>query len=90
MTPSQLEQIANLFFTILRWLLLARVLLSWIPLKRNNPLVQLIYEVTEPLLAPIRKLMPKSGMALDFSPLLAYFLLYIINGAVISLIRMYF
>ena len=90
MSQLQLIQIANLFFTILRWLILGRIIISWIQLKGNNPLTQIIYEITEPILAPIRRLMPRSGMGLDFSPFIAIVLLHFINSAVISLIRMYF
>ncbi len=54
-----------------------RIIFSWISFDPRNPLYQIIYEITEPILAPIRQFMPRMGM-LDLSPMLAIFLLYII------------
>ena len=90
MSQSQLIDIANLFFNIIRWLILGRIIMSWIPHNRNNPITQMLYEATEPILAPFRRLMPQSGMRIDFSPFIAIILLSFINNAVNTLIRMYF
>ena len=48
----------------------ARVILSWFPASVNNPIVIFIYAVTEPILAPIRRGMPRFGM-IDLSPMVA-------------------
>jgi YggT family protein len=55
---------------ILNILILIRVLLSWIPAAQNNRLAVLIFEITDPIIAPIRRLIP-SLAGLDFSPLIA-------------------
>ena len=47
---------------------LGRVLMSWIDPQFEKPLGQFLYSLTEPFLAPIRKVMPQAGM-FDFSPL---------------------
>ena len=58
--------------------ILARVLVTWIaPGRMDNPLVALIFQITEPMLAPIRRVMPKTGM-FDFAPIVAMILLTII------------
>jgi YggT family protein len=50
--------------------LLARVLLSWFPnIDRSNQIVRLIYDITEPVLRPVREMLPQTGM-MDFSPLI--------------------
>lgn len=57
---------------IYQFVLLARVLISWFPdLDRSNPLIQLLYDVTEPVLRPIRNALPQTGM-MDFSPLVVF------------------
>ncbi|MCW3490732.1 YggT family protein [Dethiobacter alkaliphilus] len=89
MVQSQLVQLVNWFFIILRWMILARILMSWIPNSRNNAVAQFIYEGTEPILAPFRKLMPKGAMPLDFSPIIAIIALHLINGVVVTMIRTY-
>jgi YggT family protein len=57
---------------IYQFILLARVLLSWFPdIDRSNPIVQLLFDVTEPVLRPIRNALPQTGM-MDFSPLVVF------------------
>ncbi|MEY8320424.1 YggT family protein [Lachnospiraceae bacterium 46-61] len=82
-------QTVNTFFKLLEFLILARVILSWIPLGRNNPLVQVLYALTEPILSPIRSLLDRSplgGMMLDFSAWFAMILLYFIRMIVINIL----
>ena len=84
-----LIQTVNTFFKVLEFLILARVILSWIPIGRNHPLIQLLYTLTEPILSPIRSLLDKSplgGMMLDFSAWFAVILLYFINGIIINIL----
>ena len=61
---------AGVFLQALSLLILVRVLLSWFPIDLRNPIVRLLFEVTEPILAPFRKVIPKIGM-FDLSPLAA-------------------
>jgi len=52
------------------WLiLLGRVLLSWVDPRFERPISRFVYDLTEPVLAPIRRLLPSTGM-LDLSPLI--------------------
>lgn len=84
-----LIQTVSTFFKLLEFLILARVILSWIPIGRNNALVQLLYALTEPILSPIRSLLDKSplgGMMLDFSAWFAVMLLYFVERIIISLL----
>ncbi len=51
------------------WLVvLGRVLMSWIDPRFEKPLGQFLYSLTEPFLAPIRRVLPQTG-TFDFSPL---------------------
>ena len=69
----------NPFFAVLYWalqvyqlILLARVLMSWIPnLDPNNPIARMLYQATEPVLAPIRSALPPLG-GIDLSPLIVF------------------
>lgn len=84
-----LIQTVNTFFKLLEFLILAHVILSWIPLGRNNALVQMLYALTEPILSPIRSLLDKSplgGMMLDFSAWFAMILLYFIQMILINIV----
>ena len=54
---------------IYQFIVLARVLLSWFPnVDHSNPMIQFLYQATEPVLAPIRRALPPTS-GLDLSPL---------------------
>ncbi|MEW8958299.1 hypothetical protein MHOCP_08670 [Moorella humiferrea] len=73
-------------FEVLNWLIIARILISWFPHDPYHPVMRFIYEVTEPVLAPFRRLMPRTGIPLDFSPILAVLVLQLIERLLISFI----
>jgi len=63
--------------------LLARVVFSWLPPHtRQNPFYRFIFELTEPLLAPVRRALPSFG-GIDFSPLLVFIGLHILRSILI-------
>ena len=76
----------QLIFDLYIIVLLARVLLSWVQVDPRNPIVNLINQLTEPLLAPIRRLLPQSG-GVDFSPMVAFFVVLIAEQVVLLLLR---
>lgn len=73
---------------IYSFILLARVLMSWIPMFTNrpldpsNPLVRFLLEVTEPVLAPLRQFLVFGMM--DLSPLAALILLQVLGNILIN------
>jgi YggT family protein len=76
-----LVQILLLLLNIYEIVLLLRVLISWFRLDPYNPIVRVLYSLTEPLLQPIRQLLPQTGMV-DFSPLVALLLLFAIRNVI--------
>lgn len=78
------ETIAMIFTTFLYILIFAiigRALLSWFPQGQNNQFARILFEVTEPLLAPVRRILPRTGM-IDFSALILIVLLYVMIAVV--------
>ncbi len=70
---------------IYTFILLARILMTWIPnLDRYNPIVQFLYQVTEPVLEPARKLIPPIGM-IDVSPIVVFIVLGILQDALMRM-----
>jgi YggT family protein len=63
-------------------LIFFRAILSWFPIDPHNPLVTFLYEVTEPILAPLRNIIPRIGM-IDITPLVAIILIQVIGQALI-------
>jgi YggT family protein len=77
-------QITYTFINILTWAIIARALLSWFPVDQSSPLFQVLWRVTEPIIEPIRRIMPQNGM-IDLSPLAAIFALLVLGQLVLGL-----
>jgi YggT family protein len=71
----------QLFFTVLWLVVVGRVLIGWINPTYTGPVARFLFETTEPLLAPIRRFLPSTGMV-DFSPLV----LLVILGFIVQLL----
>ena len=74
-----LATVLSYLFDIFGWLILIRALLSWVNPDPNNGIVQFIERATEPVLAPIRKLVPAYRIGLDVSPMIAILLIYFLK-----------
>ena len=73
-----LVQFVKILAQVLYIALLARVVLSWLNLGSDNPFVTIVYQITEPILAPIRKVLPTFG-TLDLSPMVAMLAVWIVS-----------
>lgn len=76
-----IDAILNLYLLVI----LARVLMSWIPnLDPHNPIAQGLYQITEPVLEPIRgilsQILPPSMGMIDLSPIVVFFIIRILMG----------
>lgn len=80
---------AGIFFEMLNFLILIRVIMSWVTRggPSQNPFVAMIYQMTEPILAPFRQLQHKLGIQgmLDFSPIFALITLRLVAGFIMGL-----
>ena len=68
--------LVNIYF----FALLAMIILSWVAAGSRHPAIYLLYQITEPVMAPFRKVLPNMG-GLDFSPILVFILINIIQIA---------
>ena len=71
----------NILASVIFFAILARVLVSWFNVSPGSPfmpILRLIYGITEPIMGPIRKVLPRTGM-FDFSPVVALILLHFIR-----------
>ena len=71
--------ITDYILTIANWLIIIRALLSWVSPDPYNPIVQFLYKVTEPLLAPFRRLLPLYTVGLDLSPIFALIVIWFLK-----------
>ena len=74
---SLLFNLLSLLFELLIMAILIRVVLSWFSPDPTNMLVIIIHKVTEPILAPLRRIIPRVGR-IDLTPLAAFILLQFI------------
>jgi YggT family protein len=75
----------RLLATVIWFLLIARVVLSWTnPMGGGGGVVAFIYQATEPILAPIRRVLPPTS-GIDWSPLIAMLLLGVVLRVVTRL-----
>ncbi|SQI35712.1 YGGT family [Leminorella richardii] len=75
--PLSLIELLSAAGKLVFWLVIIRALMSWISQGRN-PVDQLLIQLTEPLLHPIRRLLPSMG-GLDLSPMILMLILYALN-----------
>lgn len=80
-----LYRLIDTVFWILDLAILLRVLFSWINPDPYNPLVRFIYQVTEPILAPLRRYIPPFG-GLDITPIVALIIMDLLRRIVLTLI----
>ncbi|NJN19438.1 MAG: YggT family protein [Oscillochloris sp.] len=73
----------NLLFNVLLIAIFGRVLISWIDPMGNMRITQILHEITEPVLGPIRSVIPSLGM-FDLSPIVAILLLQLIQRLILG------
>ena len=64
-----LAEVINFVLVLFMWIVIARAVLSWVSPDPYNPIVRFIYNVTEPVLARIRALIPMNFGGIDLSPI---------------------
>jgi len=75
-----LDFISSLLFVLLLAIVL-RSILSWFPINPNNPFVAIPHRITEPIFAPLRRVIPKLGM-MDLTPMAAMLTIWILLNLV--------
>ncbi len=76
--------VASIFIYFLWFLVIAviaRALLSWFPQGRNSQFGRVVFQVTEPIMEPVRRLMPRTGM-IDFSALIVIVVLQVMIAVI--------
>ena len=89
-----LVQAIGLFFYFLEILIFVRIILSWVRIGYNSRIGRFLYNMTEPILGPVRDMLDKSplggGYGLDFSPIFALILMRLVQTLLIIAEQMIF
>lgn len=71
------------------WIIIIRAVVSWVNPDPYNPIVQFLYRITEPVLTPIRRLVPIYKIGVDISPIIVIMAIFFLqNFLVISLLQL--
>lgn len=73
----------DLLFYALNLAILVRVIVSWLNINPYHPLVSLVYQITDPILLPLRRIIPPLGM-IDVTPIIAMMLLSLIQQVLLG------
>jgi YggT family protein len=82
---GMLKLLVSYTFDFVRIAILVRVVSSWLPISPYSPWIRWAYSVSEPLLKPFRQVIPAIGGAIDITPIIVYFLLGFVQGAVLRM-----
>ncbi|HQX62861.1 MAG TPA: YggT family protein [Thermomicrobiales bacterium] len=74
---TQILQIAITFLQVMTWAVVGRALISWVDPQGTNPISRFLVQLTEPIVGPIRSVVPRIGM-IDISPIFAILLLQVL------------
>lgn len=76
------------FVEVVNFLIIARVLSSWFVRDYSNPILRMLYQITEPILSPFRNLLNRIGVGgtIDFSPILTILALDFIASLLINIL----
>jgi YggT family protein len=77
-----LAYVVNALLFVMYWVILIRALISWVNPDPFNPIVQFLMRVTEPVLEPIRRLLPP--MPVDISPIIAFLIIVFLQKFLVS------
>ena len=71
--------ILSYVLTIYIWIIIIRALLPWVSPDPHNPIVQILYRLTEPVMAPVRNRMPDIG-GIDISPIVVLLAIFFLQS----------
>jgi YggT family protein len=83
---STLITIVSWTFQIYEFIILIRVLLSWVNINPYHPAIRILYQITDPVLQPLRRIIPPIGGTIDISPVVALIILEITHRIVVSIL----
>jgi YggT family protein len=78
-----LDTVLDIYF----WIIVIRALISWVNPDPYNPIVQFLVKMTEPVLKPLRKLVPMWKLGIDLSPLIAILIISLLQFALVANLR---
>jgi YggT family protein len=82
---ATLALLISMIFNVVYFLLVIRIVLSWFAVDSYNEIIDIIYKITEPMLAPFRRLRLHAGMV-DLSPIVAFIVLAFLRNFIVGIL----
>jgi YggT family protein len=86
-----LARIVDIVLTLYMWIIIFRAVISWVNADPYNKIVIFLYRATEPVLSPVRRILPLRNVGIDLSPIIVIlviiFLQYFLVETIIQLAR---
>ncbi len=79
-----LAKVIDIILTAYLWIIVARALISWVNPDPGNKIVIFLYRVTEPVLGPIRRMIPRHSLPIDFSPLIVLLIIIFLQSFLVQ------
>jgi YggT family protein len=86
---ATLARILDICLTVYMWLIIIRALISWVSPNPYNPIVRFLYRATEPVLRPVRRIIPLQGLGIDFSPVIVILIILLLQDFIIPTLYYY-
>ena len=83
-----IAKVIDIVLTVYLWIIVARALISWVNPDPYNKIVIFLYRVTEPVLRPIRRIIPRHSLPIDFAPLVVLLIIFLQYFLVQTLIQL--
>lgn len=80
-----IASVLNMALWLYMYIIIARALISWVSPDPRNPIVMFLYTATEPVLRPLRRRLPATGI--DISPIIIILVIMFLQQAVVESIR---
>jgi YggT family protein len=74
--------LVDYILSIYVWVIIIRALITWVSPDPGNPVVQMLYRITDPVIEPVRRRMPNFG-GMDFSPLIVILAIFFLQNFVV-------
>ncbi|MEK7846917.1 MAG: YggT family protein [Nitrospinota bacterium] len=79
-----IAKVLDIILNLYMWIIIIRAIISWVNPDPYNPIIQFLYQVTEPVLSPIRRIIPTYTTGIDFSPIIVFLLIIFLQNFLVS------
>ena len=79
--------IIHYVLTIYMWMIIISAVISWVNPDPYNPIVNFLYQVTEPVLYRVRRYLPFRGMAIDLSPIIVFIIIIFLDRFLVGTLQ---